>query len=657
MDKKDFWTALLAAMAVFVLWTWVISPKVFPPKPQPAPQSEQQQQQPSPPPATPAPVVASTQPATSQSEQVISAAAVLAASRPDDATVDMLALGALEGAGEEDQPYFMLQADLSTRGSGVQEVRLTDYFETPDREKHYQVIREPSGGAPPSMAIIAVDIEGHGRVDLSGDVWGVTDRSADGQKHRIVLSTVVKSGSEKVLTLHRTWSLAAGGYELASSLTLVNHTGGELKVTPVGSGVRVPEREGTRADERMVVWGTRPKEPEQAQSKAHMEGRSTVVEDGQQGFVLKLDDAEKQVVNWAGASNKFFAAVMRPVHPVKAGLTFMAWPTGTDKDESDFHVRWTSPAIPVPAGQTVGDALACSDFVGPKSIDLFKENIDYVRLDYPNMISYGGCGWCMFDWLMNILLWLLHLLVSVVRNYGVAIMILVAIVRVCLHPLTKKSQVSMAKMAKLQPRVEEIKKQYGDDKDAMNKALRELYAEQGLSPLLGCLPMMLQMPIWIALWGVLNASIELRHAPFALWIRDLSAPDMLWQFAEAGQGHNIPLLGNVYALNLLPLLLIVAMFFQQWLTPRQTSGPQAKQMKAMLYIMPLFMGLIFYNFPSGLSLYVMASTAVGAGEQYFIRKHIREQEEAESAGKVVVGKKESRPKAAGRSSARGKRRR
>ena len=168
--------------------------------------------------------------------------------------------------------------------------------------------------------------------------------------------------------------------------------------------------------------------------------------------------------------------------------------------------------------------------------------------------------------------------------------------------------------------------------------------------------MFLQMPIWIALWTGLQAAVELRHASFLpFWITDLSAPDALISWADPASAPAWPMVGPMYAFNLLPILLAVAMFLQQKYTPTASAATQPEKQasqKQMAYFMTGFFLLIFYNAPSGLTMYIMASTFAGVAEQYFIRKHIRRMEAAEAAaetkvampGKRFRGQKPKKPK-------------
>jgi YidC/Oxa1 family membrane protein insertase len=209
-----------------------------------------------------------------------------------------------------------------------------------------------------------------------------------------------------------------------------------------------------------------------------------------------------------------------------------------------------------------------------------------------------------------------------------------------MHPVTKKSQVSMSKMSKLAPKTEEIKKKYANNKTEMNKQLMALYREQGASPIMGMLPMMVQMPIWIALWSAVNASIDLRGAPFLpFWITDLSVPDALIRFSSV----KVPLFGKIESFNLLPILMGVAFYLQQKLMPSQaaaSSNPQmAQQQKMMMIMFPILFPLMLYKLPSGVNLYIMTSTFAGVIEQHVIRKHIRKKEDQESKGLVAATSK------------------
>jgi YidC/Oxa1 family membrane protein insertase len=200
----------------------------------------------------------------------------------------------------------------------------------------------------------------------------------------------------------------------------------------------------------------------------------------------------------------------------------------------------------------------------------------------------------------------------------------------------------------------ELKEKYKDDKDTLQRETMKFYKEQGASPLLGCLPMLLQMPIWIALYAGLSADVALRGAAFLpVWITDLSGMDAV--IAWTATPLYLPLvsgiMGPIVSLNLLPLLLTVAMYYQTKLTPTSmgaTTPQQAQQQKMMKIMTPVMMLLFFYNAPAGLNLYIMTSTFSSVFEQIIIRRHIERRQALEAATETTVsmgkGPRDNRPK-------------
>jgi YidC/Oxa1 family membrane protein insertase len=281
-------------------------------------------------------------------------------------------------------------------------------------------------------------------------------------------------------------------------------------------------------------------------------------------------------------------------------------------------------------------------YLGPKDKSLFDKNKQYNNQGFSHTIDFMGCC-CPAKIIKPLAFGILALMKGMygfIPNYGVVIIILVFLMRLIMHPITKKSQVSMSKMSQLAPKAEEIKKKYANNKAEMNKQMMALYREQGASPIMGFLPMMVQMPIWIALWSAVYASIDLRGAEFLpFWITDLSMPDALFRFPA----FSLPLFGKLNSFNLLPIMMGVAFYLQQRLMPTQASAstnPQmAQQQKMMKIMMPLLFPLMLYKAPSGVNLYIMASTFAGVFEQHVIRKHIREKEQAESKGLVSATSK------------------
>ncbi len=216
-----------------------------------------------------------------------------------------------------------------------------------------------------------------------------------------------------------------------------------------------------------------------------------------------------------------------------------------------------------------------------------------------------GCGkivnFGIFTPISKFLLSILSFIFSIVHNYGIAIILLTLIVDVCLFPLTLKSVKSMKTMQTLQPHINRLRDEHKDDSQRLNKELMALYREKGGNPLGGCFPMLLQFPIFIALYLALTKSIELKGASF-LWISDLAAPDAAFKIP-----FSLPFIGSY--VNILPILMLIAMFIQQRITQSQTSM-QTDMQKQFTIIMPIVFGFIFYHFPSGLVLYWLTNTVV-----------------------------------------------
>ena len=188
------------------------------------------------------------------------------------------------------------------------------------------------------------------------------------------------------------------------------------------------------------------------------------------------------------------------------------------------------------------------------------------------------------------------------HNWGWAIIILSLVVYFLLFPLSLKQMRSMKEMQALQPKIEALRKELKDNPQRLNKEIMELYKEHKVNPLGGCLPLLLQMPIFFALYQALIRSVSLRGAHF-LWIKDLSSPDQFFTLKFA-----LPVLGN--QINILPILMAIGMFVQQKISTVKATGEAAQQQKIMSIIMPVMFGVIFYHMPSGLVLYWFVNSAL-----------------------------------------------
>ncbi|WP_028581139.1 membrane protein insertase YidC [Desulfogranum japonicum] len=237
-------------------------------------------------------------------------------------------------------------------------------------------------------------------------------------------------------------------------------------------------------------------------------------------------------------------------------------------------------------------------YLGPKKLDVLKQAGD--QLD-----AAVNFGW--FDMLAKPMLWLLNFFHDYLKNYGVAIILVTVIIKAVFWPITQRGMKSMKNMQKLQPKMAKLREKYKDDPAKMNQEMMAMYKTYKVNPLGGCLPMFIQIPFFFALYRVLMASIELRHAPFMLWINDLSAPDRLWIGVDIPYLHGIPVL---------TLLMGASMYLQQKMTPTTADPTQAKIMQ----FLPVIFTVMFLNFASGLVLYWFVNNLLSILQQQLINR-------------------------------------
>lgn len=218
----------------------------------------------------------------------------------------------------------------------------------------------------------------------------------------------------------------------------------------------------------------------------------------------------------------------------------------------------------------------------------------------------------LLGWLEAILKFFLDIFYRIIPNYGVSIILLTIMIKVLFYPLTRKSFESTSKMQELNPKITEIREKYKDNSARMNQEMAALYKKEKVNPLGGCLPLLLQMPIFIGLYQVLSKHFALRGAPFFWWITDLSEPDSIWNFAP----FELPLL-RWTDLRLLPILFIVTQLLSSKLM-QSPSATSTKNMKLMTYLMPIFFFFILYNAPSGLLLYWTLTNVLTSAQQKLV---------------------------------------
>jgi len=300
------------------------------------------------------------------------------------------------------------------------------------------------------------------------------------------------------------------------------------------------------------------------------------------------DELVKKELSFMGADDRYFISLIKPSH--KDTFTFKMNKEIIKKGEKE-DVRFTFNSEPynLEAGKSIH--FSYEIYNGPKILENLK------ALGANDGIDYG-----IFAVISRLILWLLLFLYGIFGNYGIALILLTLIVKLGLYPLTKSSYASMHKMKKLKPEMDKLKEKYGTDKEKIGRETMALYKKHGVSPLGGCLPMLLQMPIWFGLYRAIQYSVELYNEPFALWIQDLSVADPYY---------------------ILPVTMGILMFFQQKMS---SAGMDQTQAKIMLYTMPVLFSFFMINLPSGLVLYIWVNTLVSILQQNYINKKLDREE-------------------------------
>ncbi len=301
--------------------------------------------------------------------------------------------------------------------------------------------------------------------------------------------------------------------------------------------------------------------------------------------------AETPLIHWAGYSDSYFLSAMIP----RENDTVRLW---VKSDQGEILTEILVPASALAAGYPF------QVYAGPKDLHALSAAGHHLTRTV-------DLGW--FSFVAEPMLRILKFFHRATANYGVDIILLTVLVKLAAVPLTQKSYKSMQGLQKLQPQMKKLQEKYADDRAALNREVMELYRRHNVNPLGGCLPMLVQMPIFIGLYNALLSAVELRHAPFAMWINDLSAPDRLPPIQHSPLAT---IAGIEIRIPVLTLLMGLSMLVQQRMTP-QAGDPMQQR---MMMIMPLVFTVMFINFPSGLALYWLVNNILTIAQQMLVQR-------------------------------------
>jgi YidC/Oxa1 family membrane protein insertase len=486
----------------------------------------------------------------------------------------------------------LYEATFSSLGGVLTSMELKE-FEGLDESRVNLVshqVREAGGGE-----VGLVISSERGQVDLSAVNFSVSD-SVDAETGRIRKLSFVARDEASGVQISKVFSFTDGSYvvgleielrgissEVEKLECLLGWTGG-LSLTETN------EKEEIRNIATVFLLGTE------------------MIRDNLNSFKKEPRKEHTGNVVWGAVRSRYFIAAVVPPHGVSSKVLSFG--------DQEKNVSGMQLAIPVSvSGATRVD---CTLYLGP--IDLWKLRALDVGLE-----RNVNMGWSWIRPLSQLVLQFLVACHKVFPNYGSVIILLSALTKLLFYPLTKSSMKSMREMQKLQPEIQKLKEKFKKEPQRLNKEVMGLYKKSKVNPLGGCLPLLLQMPVFIALYNVLMHSIEMRRAHFIWWITDLSSPD------------TVAVIGG-FAIHLLPLLMGASMFWQQKMTP--TDPRQA----AMMYFMPVLMLVFFYNLPSGLVLYWTANNLMTIAQQYITKRG----EKRESALEPAATEKSKASKNAGK---------
>jgi YidC/Oxa1 family membrane protein insertase len=502
-----------------------------------------------------------------------------ASESPEEAPPDLAASSPPTPAPDPARPARILTVEndlyrlqLSERGGAVVRIILKDYRETVAEDSPQKALLDEAIGGGTAIA----GFTGGGVPDLRDALFTV-DASEDavlveGGEQRLTFSWRSPNG----VAVDKTFTFRPDSYLIGLETAVTNGAGAPIN-----------------GSQTLSLFNRLPG----ASTRFGFEGPSALVDDSLEQVQAKdIEDKDTYTgrIGWFALESQYFMTSAVPRQPVDGRVHLAASP------EEVLENRFISAEQSLAPGER--EMMAYNLFFGPKSVSLLR--------GYDNGLARAiDFGW--FDFLAKPILWVMNLIHKVIPNYGVAIILLTILIKILLWPLGNKSYKSMAEMKKLQPLMAEIREKYKDDKQKMNEELMGLYRIYKVNPVGGCLPMVLQIPVFLAFYRMLYGAIELRHAPFIGWINDLSAPDRLFRFDFA-----IPLMHPPYGIPVLTVVMGATMFLQQKMSPPPGDPSQAK----LMMFMPLMFTVIFINFPSGLVLYWLVNNILSIAQQYYVTK-------------------------------------
>lgn len=574
--------------------------------------------------------------------------------------------------GTLDTPDGTLRVMFSPRGAGLAQADLAGSYTSIRRDKHVTAQIETglaNGRTLTPLALLGVELNGSYADLLSEKAWRET---APGAFEAIVSD---EAGNE-VARVERRFSIPPGESTISLSQRVVNLTKEPMTVRWFQLGVveMFRDRVSYGGDLRKFRYGYLPDAATDPSRQMVLSSESAFVQTHDQvkgavnkatnayDFSLQIWPTQRSTergyeLSWVGTTNRYFAALVGPasgrsfasVATVERLLALKAQTPGQTMDEAEvLATRLNSVSMSASPNGAAEFPMVC--YLGPQSVSEIHKNklATNAGMSQVVLFNFGGpCGCCTFSWLTEPILGLLRFIHDhVTHDWSLAIIILVLIVKSLLHPITRWSQIRMQRFGKqmgaMGPKMQQLKEKFADDPSKLQAETAKLWREEGVNPagMLGCLPMFLQTPVWMALSATLFFAAELRHQPAfygvfqsvipdgsGIWFffGDLAEPDRLWYFGRTL--FTVPMMGEISSVNVMPFMLGVLFFVQQkYLTPPQTSATmtpeQELQMKMMKWMTVVMFPLMMYNAPCGLTLYFFMNSTLSIIESKWIKRYM-----------------------------------
>ena len=496
----------------------------------------------------------------------------------------------------------IVQLELSSKGGDIKKYFLKNYknwfANKSDLNKDFyntrvQLIDYPQGGGGPDLSFVSSD----GKAINTSKLDFISNASKSYYKltgkDSLVIIYTLKVADKKYL--EKTFIFYGDKYSMKCDLKLVG-----LNDVISNNDIDFVWSKGLRSVEENSV-----DETSYSNASVYYGGDHVVVDPPKVG-----EKAEKDfngMVDWIAVRDKYFAAIIAPQSSSDVdGAYVEGFKSSINNNglSTYYNIR-----LIIPFNSQDFELKHFTIYIGPADYNILKT----YGHNFNEIVEFGnflGLKFLIRFISLYLLLPLFNMLHAFIPNYGVVIIVFSLIIKLILYPLTKSSFQSMKKMQLLQPKITELKEKYKDDAQKMNKETMKLYSTYGVNPAGGCLPLLLQMPIFIALWGLLKVAIELRQQPFVFWITDLSRPDSIFTLP-----FKLPFFG-IDQVSGLALLMGITTFVQQ-----KMSVKDPKQ-QSLVYIMPVFLTILFMSFPAGLNLYYFMFNVFSIAQQYYInQKH------------------------------------